>query len=63
MTDSAGLVGPPDGLVIKIKPGDTVACPLGQQHWHGAAAARFMSHLALLEVLPDGEIRRRGWSR
>lgn len=26
----------------------------GEDHWHGAAPARFMTHLAMLEVDDDG---------
>jgi quercetin dioxygenase-like cupin family protein len=31
-----------------------VVCPPGEEHWHGAAAGTFMSHLAMLEAKPDG---------
>ncbi|WP_456077710.1 MmyB family transcriptional regulator, partial [Kineococcus indalonis] len=34
--------------------GDTVVCPPGEEHWHGATADTFMSHFALLEAGPDG---------
>jgi quercetin dioxygenase-like cupin family protein len=26
----------------------------GEEHWHGAAATRFMTHLAMLEVDDEG---------
>ena len=29
--------------------------PSGEEHWHGAAANNFLSHLAMLESLPGGE--------
>jgi len=54
VTDGVGLVGTRDGAVLHISSGETVVCPPGEEHWHGAAASTFMSHLALLEVLPDG---------
>ena len=38
------------GRLIKARPGDTVYTPPGEEHWHGATAARFMTHLAMLEV-------------
>lgn len=50
--EGQGLVGTRDGQVIVLEPGDTVVCPANEDHWHGAAADRFMLHLALL-VAPD----------
>ena len=38
------------GPVEVIRPGDRVFFEPGEEHWHGAAATRFMTHLALLEV-------------
>ena len=26
----------------------------GEEHWHGAAPTRFMTHLAMLEVVEEG---------
>jgi quercetin dioxygenase-like cupin family protein len=54
VTDGVGLVGTRDGSVLRIRPGDTVICPPDEDHWHGAAADTFMSHLAMLEARPDG---------
>jgi len=54
ITDGVGLVGTRDGRVLRVRAGDTVICPPGEQHWHGAAADTFMSHLAMLEANPDG---------
>ena len=42
-----------DGPVREIRPGDTVWIPPDEKHWHGAAPASFMVHLALHEHL-DG---------
>jgi quercetin dioxygenase-like cupin family protein len=53
VTDGVGLVGTRDGSVVRVRPGDTVVCPPGEEHWHGAAADTFMSHFAMLENLPD----------
>ena len=36
-----------------IRPGDVVWCPPGEKHWHGAAPATAMTHIAILEHL-DG---------
>jgi quercetin dioxygenase-like cupin family protein len=54
VTEGVGLVGTRDGSVLRIRAGDTVICPPDEEHWHGAAADTFMSHLAMLENLPDG---------
>jgi quercetin dioxygenase-like cupin family protein len=52
--EGVGLVGTRDGTVLRIHAGETVLCPPDEDHWHGAAADTFMSHLAMLEALPDG---------
>src|ERR1700712_1156566 len=49
-----GLVGTRNGDVVRVRAGDTVLCPPGEEHWHGATADTFMSHFALLETNPDG---------
>jgi quercetin dioxygenase-like cupin family protein len=54
VTEGVGLVGTRDGGVLRIRAGDTVVCPPGEEHWHGAAADTFMSHLAMLQNLPGG---------
>jgi len=33
-----------------IRPGDRVFFEAGEEHWHGAAPNRFMTHLAMLDV-------------
>jgi quercetin dioxygenase-like cupin family protein len=42
------------GPVEEIRPGDRVFFEPGEEHWHGAAPNRFMTHLALLEVDENG---------
>ena len=37
-----------------IRPGDRVFFEPGEEHWHGAAATRFMTHLALVHVDDEG---------
>ena len=54
VTEGVGLVGTRDGTVFRIHAGETVVCPPDEEHWHGAAADTFMSHLAMLESLPGG---------
>ena len=56
VTEGVGLVGTRDGDVVRVRAGDTVVCPPDEEHWHGAAADTFMSHLALLEALPGGQV-------
>lgn len=41
-----GLVAA-DGEVHVIRAGDTVWCPPGESHWHGAAPDSFMVHTAI----------------
>ena len=43
------LIGTRDGTVIEAHPGDTIHTPPGEEHWHGAAADHFMTHLAMWE--------------
>lgn len=49
-----GLTGTRDGKIVRIKAGDTVWCPPGIDHWHGAAPDSPMVHLALTGTL-DGK--------
>jgi len=42
------------GPVETIRPGDSVFFEPGEEHWHGAAPDRFMTHLAMLDVDDDG---------
>ncbi|HTO76669.1 MAG TPA: cupin domain-containing protein [Thermoanaerobaculia bacterium] len=54
VTDGCGRVQSWGGPVEEIRPGDVVWCPPGEKHWHGAAPATAMSHIAILEAL-DGK--------
>ena len=55
VTDGIGLVQTRDGTVIRMRPGDTVYTPPGQEHWHGATTGNFVCHLAMLEGIPGGD--------
>jgi quercetin dioxygenase-like cupin family protein len=55
VTDGIGLVQTRDGRVIRMRPGDTVYTPPGEEHWHGATSDNFMCHLAMLEGVADGD--------
>jgi len=42
------------GPVETIRPGDRVFFEPGEEHWHGATATRFMSHMAVVQVDDEG---------
>ena len=48
--EGVGLAQRRGGPVEVIRPGDRVFFEPGEEHWHGAAPNRFMTHLAMLEV-------------
>ncbi|WP_329436831.1 MULTISPECIES: cupin domain-containing protein [unclassified Streptomyces] len=48
------LIGTRDGTILEAHPGQTVTCPPGEEHWHGATPDRFMEHLALWEGTGGG---------
>ncbi len=53
VTEGIGLAQRRGGPVEVIRPGDRVFFEPGEEHWHGATATRFMTHIAMLDV--DGE--------
>ena len=54
VTEGVGLCRRRGGPIEVIRPGDRVFFEPGEEHWHGAAPTRFMTHLAMLEVDDDG---------
>jgi quercetin dioxygenase-like cupin family protein len=52
--EGLGLCQRRGGPREEIRPGDRVFFEPGEEHWHGAAPDRFMTHLAMLEVDDDG---------
>ena len=50
VTEGIGLCQRRGGPIEVIRPGDRVFFEPGEDHWHGAAPTRFMTHLAMLEV-------------
>jgi quercetin dioxygenase-like cupin family protein len=52
--EGVGLAQRRGGLIEVIRPGDRVFFKPGEDHWHGAAPTRFMTHLAMFEVGDDG---------
>ena len=39
---------------MEVGAGDTIWCPPGHKHWHGATTTTGMSHIAIQEML-DGK--------
>ncbi|HEV2073074.1 MAG TPA: cupin domain-containing protein [Thermomicrobiales bacterium] len=54
VTEGVGLCQRPGGPIEVIRPGDRVYFEPGEEHWHGAAPDRFMTHLAMLKVDEQG---------
>jgi 4-carboxymuconolactone decarboxylase len=47
VTDGTALTGTRDGKVIEFHEGETVWCPSGVDHWHGATPDAAMTHLVI----------------
>ena len=47
VTEGVGLCQREGGPIEEIRPGDRVFFEPGENHWHGAAATRFMTHIAV----------------
>jgi quercetin dioxygenase-like cupin family protein len=56
VTEGLGFAQRRGGPVEVIRPGDRVFFEPGEEHWHGAAPNRFMTHLALLDVDDEGNV-------
>ena len=54
VTEGIGFAQRRGGSIEVIRPGDRVFFEPGEHHWHGAVPARFMTHLAMLEVDANG---------
>ena len=52
--EGVGLAQRRGGPVEVIRSGDRVFFEPGEEHWHGGAATRFMTHLAMLQVDDEG---------
>jgi len=55
VTEGVGRCQRRGGPVETILPGDSVFFEPGEEHWHGAAPDRFMTHLALVQVDEAGK--------
>lgn len=47
VTEGIGLCQREGGTIEAIRPGDRVFFEPGENHWHGAAPTRFMTHVAM----------------
>jgi quercetin dioxygenase-like cupin family protein len=54
VTEGLGRCQRRGGPLEVIHPGDRVFFEPGEDHWHGAAPNRFMTHLTMLEVDDEG---------
>jgi quercetin dioxygenase-like cupin family protein len=50
VTEGMGFAQRRGGSVEVIRPGDRVFFEPDEEHWHGAASDRFMTHVAMLDV-------------
>jgi len=55
VTAGCGRAQRQGGPIQEIRPGDVVWFPPGEKHWHGAAPATAMTHIAIQESL-DGKV-------
>lgn len=53
VTEGVGLIQRRGGPIETIRPGDVIWTEPGEEHWHGASADNFMTHIAIQEV--DGQ--------
>ena len=54
VTEGVGLCQREGGPLEVVKPGDRVYFEPDEDHWHGAAPTRFMTHLAMQEADDSG---------
>lgn len=54
VVEGVGRVQSRGGPVEQIRAGDTIRFEPDEEHWHGAAPATFMTHLALQEADDEG---------
>ena len=54
VTEGEGRCQRRGGPVEAIRPGDRVFFEPGEEHWHGAAPNRFMTHTAIQQVDDEG---------
>jgi quercetin dioxygenase-like cupin family protein len=56
VTEGIGRCRREGGEVEVIRPGDRVFFEPGENHWHGAAPNRFMTHIAMQQADEEGSV-------
>jgi len=56
VTEGLGLCQREGGAIEVIRPGDRAFFEPGENHWHGASATRFMTHIAMQQADDDGNV-------
>jgi quercetin dioxygenase-like cupin family protein len=56
VTEGVGLCQRRGGTIEVIRPGDRVFFEPEEEHWHGAAAPRFMTHIAMQQADDTGSV-------
>jgi len=56
VTEGIGLCQREGGPIEMIRPGDRVFFEPGENHWHGAAPTRFMTHIAMHQADEQGNV-------
>jgi quercetin dioxygenase-like cupin family protein len=56
VTEGVGLCQRRGGPIEVIRPGDRVFFEPSEDHWHGAAPTRFMTHLAMQQTDDEGSV-------
>lgn len=56
VTEGVGLCQREGGTIEVIRPGDRVFFEPGENHWHGAAPNRLMTHVAMQQADDQGNV-------
>ncbi len=56
VSEGVGLCQRRGGPIEVIRPGDRVFFEPGEDHWHGAAPTRFMTHIAMQQADDQGSV-------
>ena len=56
VTEGVGLCQCEGGPIETIRPGDRVFFEPRENHWHGAAPTRFMTHVAMQQADDEGDV-------
>src|ERR687888_635535 len=56
VTGGIGLVQRRGAPIEVVRPGDRVFFEPDEDHWHGAAPTRFMTHVAMQQADDDGDV-------